>query len=333
MPIPVHVDTHLPSDWAQGEMLDDIRRTFTNNPKVLRPKWLYDDRGSALFDRITTLPEYYPTEAERSLLIDRAADIAAESDADTIVELGSGTSDKTRSLLDAFWEAGHLRTFIPVDVSEQTLVDAAEALADRYDGLAVNAVVGDFTRHLSHIPHTGRRLIAFLAGTLGNFYREERRAFLGALADGLDEGEWLLLGVDLVKDVQRLVDAYDDSEGVTAKFILNVVDIINRELDGDLPVEQFEYVPMWDAREERIDMRLRASMPVRARIEALDLDVEFTEGEEMRVEISTKFRESRLRDELEEAGFSVEDFWRSGSSADGHLVEGDFGLALCRRTA
>jgi L-histidine N-alpha-methyltransferase len=331
MPVPVQLDTHLPTDWAKGEMLEDIRRTFTNQPKVLRPKWLYDDHGSALFDRITALDTYYPTEAERSLLVERAADIARESGADTVIELGSGTSDKTRTLLDAFWATGQLETFVPVDVSERTLIDAAQRLAERYDGLSVRAHVGDFTRHLRHLPHEGRRLVAFLGGTLGNFYSEERIAFLGAVADTLDSGDWILLGVDLVKNSQRLVDAYNDPEGVTAEFVTNVLKIVNRELDGDLAVDQFDYVPLWDAHEERMDLRLRASMPMQARIEALDLDVVFDEGEEMRVEISTKFRPEKLSNELSASGFEVTEFWESGSGNDGLLQDGDFGLLLARR--
>ncbi|MCH7788921.1 MAG: L-histidine N(alpha)-methyltransferase [Acidobacteria bacterium] len=331
MSLPVQIDTHIPNDWAQGEMLDDIRRTFTNHPKVLRPKWLYDDRGSELFDRITTLDEYYPTEAERSLLLDKASEIARRSGADTIIELGSGTSDKTRTLLDAFWVTEQLTTFIPVDVSEQTLVDASERLAERYPGLSVQAHVGDFTRHLGHLPHSGRRLVAFLGGTLGNFYQEERAAFLGAVADTLDTDDWILLGVDLVKDAQRLIDAYHDSEGVTAEFVTNVLSIINRELGGNLPLEQFDYVPLWDAQEERVDMRLRAAMPVTARIEALDLDVSFDEGEELRVEISTKFRQEKLSGELSAAGFDVEAFWTSSASEDGLLQDSDFALLLARR--
>ncbi len=327
----VKVDSHLPPDWAQGEMLEDVRRTFTTHPKVLRPKWLYDDRGSDLFDRITELDEYYPTEAERSILRARADEIVRRTGADTIIELGSGTSDKTRTLLDAFWSTGRLRTFVPVDVSHQTLVDAAEMLAGRYEGVAVHAQVGDFTRHLPHLPDGGDRMLVFLGGTLGNLYREERAAFLGALADTLEPGEWFLLGIDLVKDAQRLVDAYHDTEGLTAEFITNVLTILNRELGADFAVDQFEYVPFWDAHEERIDMRLRASMPMTARIEALDLDVTFAEGEELRVEISTKFRPDQLTGELADAGFEVESFWRSTGRSDGRIRDDDFGLVLARR--
>ena len=320
----ITIDSHLSADWARGAMREDITRAFTRSPRTLPPKWLYDDRGSELFDEITRLPEYYPTEAERSILNRHAAELAEITGSRTIVELGSGTSDKTRTLLDAFWGAGQLERFVPLDVSEATLLWAAEVLADRYEGLEVHAVVGDFTRHLSRLPHTGDRLVAFLGGTLGNFYEEERRAFLGAMSDSLDSGEWLLLGVDLVKDVRRILAAYHDPDGVTDKFIKNVIVVLNRELDGDLPVDQFDYVPFWDALQERVDMRLRALAPIRSHLGELGLDIELEPGDELRVEVSTKFRQERLTAELHDAGLEVERFWTDDRN--------DFGLFLARRS-
>lgn len=318
----VNVDVHLPADWADGEMRDDIRRAFTNQPLVLPPKWLYDDRGSGLFDQITRLEEYYPTEAERSILAARADEIAEITKADTVIELGSGTSDKTRTLLDGFHRRGQLHRFTPVDVSEATLIDAANMLAERYEGVEIHALVGDFTRHLNHLPEGGCRLTAFLGGTLGNFYAEERRAFLGALADHLTPGDHLLLGIDLVKSVDRILAAYNDESGLTARFIKNVLDVLNDSLDANFDPDEFEYAPMWDGLEERVDMRLRASVPQQVRIDALDLDVEFGEGEELRVEISTKFRPERLRVELEEAGFVLSHLWADEKA--------DFALVLAR---
>jgi len=319
----VNVDVRLPSDWAEGEMREDIRRAFTNRPLVLPPKWLYDDRGSELFDQITRLDQYYPTEAERSLLIERADEIAAVTKADTVIELGSGTSDKTRTLLDSFHQAGHLRRFAPLDVSEATLIDAATMLAERYEGLEVHALVGDFTRHLGHLPDGNCRLVAFLGGTLGNFYVEERHAFLGAVADNLEIGEWLLLGVDLVKPIDRILAAYNDDEGLTEHFIKNVLAVLNRSLAADFDLDAFDYAPMWDGREERVDMRLRTTMPQVVRIEELGLEVNLGEGEELRVEISTKFRPDRLTPELQDAGFELRHFWTAAND--------DFGLALAQR--
>lgn len=327
----ISVETHLPDNWAHSTIREDVRRTFEMKPRILRPLWLYDDRGAELFDQITRLPEYYPTEAERSILVRHADEIASRTGADTMIELGSGTSEKTRTLLDAFWKSGRLRRFVPLDVSTQTLLDAADMLAERYDGLNIHVVVGDFTRHLRHVPSGGRRLAVFLGGTVGNFYREERRAFLGAMADSLAAGEWLLLGVDLLKNSQRTLDAYNDRQGVTADFIGNALVVLNRELDADFPVGQFDYVPLWDGREQRVDMRLRASASIKVRLEVLDMDVLFAEGEELRVEISTKFTEDTVRAELAEAGFDVEFFWKSEPLETDSFLAGDFGLALAKR--
>ena len=215
--VTVALDPHR----ASSALVDDVRRGLGSQPRTLSPKWLYDDVGSELFDEITRLPEYYPTECERAILRDHAADIVAACDATTVVELGSGTSDKTRTLLDAFTSVGSLERFVPVDVSEQTLRDAAVMLSERYPSLRVEALVGDFTLHLGHLPRGGRRLVAFLGGTIGNFYVEERAAFLGALHDSLEQGDWFLLGTDLVKSTDRLISAYDDSRGVTAAFVTN----------------------------------------------------------------------------------------------------------------
>lgn len=325
----VTIDAHIEPGADADAVKLEIVRALTSTPKALSPKWLYDDRGSELFDAITRLTEYYPTEAERSILSARAGDIASLTGADTVVELGSGTSDKTRTLLDAFWDRGALRKFVPFDVSEATLVDAASMLAERYEGLEVHAVVGDFTQHLPMLPAGGRRLIAFLGSTIGNFHVEERRAFLGAIADTLESGEWLLLGADLVKDIDRIVTAYNDDSGITEAFTLNVLDVLNRQFEGNLPVENFDFVPLWDPTEERMDIRLRADTPFLARFEALDLDVSFGEGEELRVEVSTKFRPERITADLADAGFEVAEFW----TADGPAADDppDFGLILARR--
>jgi L-histidine N-alpha-methyltransferase len=284
----------------ESDHLGELRRALQSRPRTIPPRWLNDDRGSELFDEITRLTEYYPTEAEREILATHSAMIAEVTAATTVIELGSGTSDKTR-----------------------TLLFAAEVLDRRYPDLTVEPVVGDFTQHLSRLPAGGTRLVAFLGGTIGNFYREERRAFLGALSDTLEPGDWLLLGVDLVKPLDRIVDAYDDSQGVTDAFIRNSLHAINRELDADFDVGNFEYVALWDSRERRVDMRLRAGEPEHAHIGALDLDVVFEPGEEIRVEISTKFRPADLVEELGEAGFRDVEFLTDTND--------DFALALTRR--
>ncbi len=328
-PSSITIDRHISPDETGDAVKLEIVRAMTAMPKMLSPKWLYDDRGSELFDQITRLVEYYPTEAERSILNEHAAEIAAITNATTVIELGSGTSDKTRTLLDAFWKNEQLELFVPFDVSDQTLVDAAEMLAERYPGLDVHAVVGDFNRHLPQIPKEGHRLVAFLGSTIGNFHVEERRAFLGALGDTLEEGEWLLLGLDLMKEVPRIIDAYHDASGVSEAFALNVINVLNREFDGNLPIDQFCHVPYWDPVEERVDSRLRVTMPMFGRFEALDLDVAFNEGEELRIEVSSKFRDEKIETELADAGFAIEQFWK----ADGPTEDSppDFGVILARR--
>ncbi|MBT9255612.1 L-histidine N(alpha)-methyltransferase [Phycicoccus sp. MAQZ13P-2] len=321
------VQVLLDPDWASGSLVDDVRRGLGGRPRRLPPKWLYDPVGADLFDEITRLPEYYPTEAERAILTAHAAEIAQVCDASTLVELGSGTSDKTRTLLDAFRSEdrshGPLARFVPVDVSDGTLREAASMLSVRYPGMAVEAVVGDFTLHLGQLPRGDRRMVAFLGSTIGNFYLEERAAFLGALADSLDTGEWLLLGTDLVKDADRLVAAYDDSAGVTERFIRNCLLVVNRELGADFDPGAFSYVPFWDPRMERIDMRLRAEEPQVVTVPGADLVVELATGEEICVEISTKFRREGIAAELGDAGFTVERTWTDDA--------GDFALTLARR--
>ncbi len=320
-PEPV-VSVLLEPGWEQGSLVEEVRRGLGSTPRTLPPKWLYDEVGSQLFDQITTLPEYYPTQAERSILRDHADDIAAACDATTLVELGSGTSDKTRLLLDALRATGQLVRFVPVDVSEETLRAAAAQLAEEYPGLEVQALVGDFTLHLGHLPEGGRRMVAFLGGTIGNFYVEERGAFLGALADQLAAGDWLLLGTDLVKSADRLIAAYDDPGGVTERFITNALAVLNRELGADFDLAAYSYVPFWDRRLQRMDLRLRADTPQHVRVPGAGLELDLAMGEEIRVEISTKFRPEQVRAELDDAGFDVTETWTD--------ADGDYALTLAR---
>jgi L-histidine N-alpha-methyltransferase len=308
---------------AAAALVQDVRRGLGAPPLTLPPKWLYDDEGSRLFDEITRLPEYYPTEAEREILRDHADEIAALSDATTLAELGSGTSDKTRLLLEAFHDAGHLRRFVPVDVSEGTLRDAAEQIAATYAGVSVEAIVGDFTLHLGHLPRDDRKLVAFLGGTIGNLYVEERSAFLGALADSCEPGDSLLLGTDLVKDADRLITAYDDPGGVTEQFVRNGLRVLNRELGADFDPGGFSYVPFWDRRLHRMDLRLRAESPMDVHIPGAGVELHLASGEEIRMEISTKFTVDTIRDELGAVGFDVVRSWTDAGGA--------FAVTLARR--
>ncbi len=306
---PVVIDIHLDPDDARRALRADVVAGLTATPKWLPPKWFYDDRGSELFDEITRLDEYYPTRTERSILAAHASDFAALTQADTLVELGSGTSEKTRILLNALRDAGTLRRFAPFDVSEQTLRDAAVAIQREYDGIAVHAVVGDFERHLSRLPRGGRRCIVFLGGTIGNLLPAERADFLRAIREGLEPSDSLLLGTDLVKAADRLERAYDDARGVTAEFSRNVLHVINRELDADFEVESFDHIARFEPDHEWVAMYLRSRRSATVHVRALGLTVEFAAGEELRTETSAKFRRDRLADELAAAGLEIAASW------------------------
>ncbi|SFQ58130.1 L-histidine Nalpha-methyltransferase [Amycolatopsis arida] len=300
----------------------DVRAGLAVEPKWLPSKWFYDRRGSELFERITELPEYYPTRAERSVLARVAGEIAELTGAHTLVELGSGSSEKTRLLLDALRGRRTLRAFVPLDVSEPALAEAAAAIAADYPGLRVRGVVGDFTEHLDLLPGEPPRLVVFLGGTIGNFTPAERAAFLRSVRDVLDEGEWLLLGTDLVKDPDVLVRAYDDAAGVTAEFNRNVLRVINARLGADFDPERFDHVAHWDAEAEWIEMRLRAREAMRVRIPGADMVVDFAAGEDVRTEISAKFRRKGVTAELSDAGFAVQHWWTDD--------EGRFAVSLAR---
>jgi L-histidine N-alpha-methyltransferase len=296
------------TDIVRG-LRSDVLTGLTATPKTLPPKWFYDARGSELFEEITRLEEYYPTRAEREILADRAGEIAGLTGAHTLVELGSGSSEKTRLLLDALRDAATLREIVALDVSDAALEQSVAVLRAAYGPAEVHGVVGDFTQHLALLPGDAPRLVVFLGGTIGNLVPAERAKFLSALRDNLRPGEWLLLGTDLVKDPDTLVRAYDDARGVTAEFNRNVLHVLNRELDADFDVPAFEHVAAWDDEEEWIEMRLRATRAMRVHIPGVKLEVDFAEGEEMRTEVSAKFRPARVSAELAEAGFALNKWW------------------------
>jgi L-histidine Nalpha-methyltransferase len=301
----IHLDEH---DLARS-LRADVTAGLTADPKWLPPRWFYDARGSELFDEITRLPEYYPTRAERAVLTERAAGIAELTGAKTLVELGSGSSEKNRLLLDALTAHGTLGTFIPLDVSASALADAVDKIKADYPDLTVRGIVGDLTRHLGVIPRGGRSMVAFLGGTIGNLVPDERAVFLRDLRAALDEGEYLLLGTDLVKDPAVLVPAYDDAAGVTAEFNRNVLRVVNRDLHAGFDVDAFDHVAIWDPEREWIEMRLRARTAMRVPIRDLGLTVSFAAGEDLRTEVSAKFRRDGVRRELEAAGFALQNWW------------------------
>ena len=287
----------------------DVREGFSKPLKEIPPKHFYDTAGAELFDRICDLPEYYPTRAERAILEGQSDELAAATGLGELVELGSGTAEKTMVLLRAASQAGTLRRFVPVDVTEQMVRGCAARCAAELPELEVIGVVGDFGRHLDAIPPAQEglpRAVALLGGTIGNFTPGERRELLAQMASLLrPETDFLLLGTDLVKDRDRLIAAYDDSQGVTAEFNRNVLRVINRELGADFEPQAFEHLALWNEDEEWIEMRLRATRPMTVRIESLDMDVDFAEGEEIRTEISAKFTEERLEDDLGAAGLEA----------------------------
>lgn len=312
----------LPADHFSHALRYDVQHGLTADPKWLPPKWFYDARGSELFEEITRLPEYYPTRAEREILTLRAPEIAAATRARTLVELGSGSSEKTRLLLDALSGLATLKEYVAVDVSESALEAAGKALTSEYPDLAVHAVVSDFTHGLGLSDGAGPRLVAFLGGTLGNLLPAERAEFLASLRAVLDPGDAVLLGTDLVKDPAVLVAAYDDAAGVTAAFNKNVLNVLNRELGADFDPELFDHVALWDADQEWIEMRLRSRRSQTVKIPALDLPVHFDQGEELRTEVSAKFRRARVADELAAAGLRLSEWWTDEA--------GRFGLSLAR---
>jgi L-histidine Nalpha-methyltransferase len=303
------LDVYLDDQDLARALRADARAGLTAAPKSLPPKWFYDARGSELFEEITRLPEYYPTRAEREILDAHAVDIARITNAKTLIELGSGSSEKTRLLLDALRANGTLGTFVPLDVSVAALRQAADRIAADYPELRVHGIVGDFNRDLGHLPSGGTKVVAFLGGTIGNLTPADRATFLAKLHGALEPGDWLLLGTDLVKDPRVLVAAYDDSAGVTAEFNRNVLRVLNRDLQADFDVDAFRHVALWDPQHEWIEMRLRAEKPMTVRMPVLDLTINFAEGEELHTEVSAKFRRERVRRELAAAGFALRRWW------------------------
>jgi L-histidine Nalpha-methyltransferase len=315
---PLLITRTLPESFMESALRADVLHGLTRTPKTLPPKWFYDARGSELFEEITRLPEYYPTRAEREILLARAPEIAEVTSARTLVELGSGSSDKTRHLLDSLTPT--LDSYVPVDVSESALRGAGNALLAEHPALNIHALVADFQQGLALPATPGPRLLAFLGGTIGNLLPAERAAFLASVRGILKPGDAFLLGTDLVKDEATLVRAYDDAQGVTAAFNKNVLSVVDRELGADFDPAEFDHVARWDRDDEWIEMRLRARSELSVKIRELDLTVDFTEGEELRTEISAKFRETGVRKELATASLELTHWWTDS--------EGRFALSL-----
>ncbi|HEU4866385.1 MAG TPA: L-histidine N(alpha)-methyltransferase [Actinomycetota bacterium] len=297
-----------PAD-LEAQLRRDALEGLTAPAKSIPSKWFYDYNGSMLFDEITRLPEYYLTRAERQILRERAASIVSETGAETLVELGCGMSEKTRVLLDAFGRKGDLRRFVPFDVDGDVLKMAAAELLERYPGLEVQGIVGDFERHLDSIAEPGRSLVIFLGSTIGNLNVEQRRSLLAQLSASLKPGDSFLLGVDLVKDVDVLEAAYNDSAGISAAFNLNILRVLNARLGADFEIESFDHVASFNLQTEQMEMFLRATRPQNVRLELLNLEISFEEGEMLHTEISAKFRREGIEAELTQAGLQPAHWW------------------------
>lgn len=317
----IAIDVHLDAD-AAAKMAADVRAGLCVYPKEVAPKYFYDDRGSRLFERITELPEYYPTRAERQILERRSAEIhVAAGCPSTLIELGSGSAAKTRHLLSAMRACDSLETYVPVDISEEITQRTAAELVDEYPGLDVHGLVCDFEQHLERVPHgTEKRMIAFLGGTIGNLYPRQRHAFLERIRALLGPEDNLLLGTDLIKDRTRLEAAYNDSAGITAEFNKNVLAVLNNQLGADFDLDAFEHVARYDAEAERMDIRLRSLADQEVRLDDLDLEIAFAAGEEMRTEISTKFTRERLESVYAGAGLELRGWFTDDA--------GDYALSL-----
>jgi dimethylhistidine N-methyltransferase/ergothioneine biosynthesis protein EgtC len=303
------LDQRLPDDYFTVQLRTDVLEGLAASPRSLPPKWFYDAYGSELFEEITRLPEYYLTRAETEILTNRAAQIAAQTRAETLVELGAGSSRKTRLLLDALTEIGTLTRYAPLDVSASALSEAGDALCRDYPALRVSATVTDFEAELALPESDGPRLVAFLGSTIGNLDPEQRHVFFSGLRKAMDEGDSFLLGADLVKDRDVLWRAYNDSQGVTAAFNKNVLQVLNRELDADFDLDAFAHDAVFNADQERIEMWLRSSATQTVKIRGLDLTLEFERGDELLTEISTKFQRGALSAELARAGLDVREWW------------------------
>jgi L-histidine Nalpha-methyltransferase len=305
----ITIDVHLPEGGPLSGIAADARMGLSAPFKELPPKYFYDERGSQLFERITALPEYYPTRAERSILDARAREIVEVAGTSTLIELGSGSAAKTRCLFDAMRDAEALEAYVPVDISEEITRETAVRLIDEYEDLRVHGVVCDYETHLERLPREPGGLIAFLGGTIGNFNPNTRRSFLARIASLMYPEDRFLLGTDLVKEPARLEAAYNDSSGVTAEFNKNVLHVLNRELDADFDPAAFAHLAFWDEVNSWIDIRLRSLADQTVTLSALDMQVEFADREEMRTEISSKFTREQLEAIYSEVGLEIVEWW------------------------
>lgn len=298
--------TSLQPSRHVADIFEDAREGLLHPPRSLPPKYFYDDIGSELFEQITKTPEYYPTRTEDALLAANAETIIETAAPDQILELGSGSSRKTRRLFDACQSLNQACSYAPMDVCEAILLQAADELHASYPWLTVSPLVGDYHAGLANLPDfDGRRLFVFLGSTIGNFDPQDARDFLAEVADCMNNGDSLLLGADRVKNSDVLEAAYNDSEGITAAFNLNVLNVLNRELDAHFDPEQFEHNAVFNEEDQRIEMRLISKSAQRIAIDALGAELALEKNEVIRTEVSHKFTPSSLEQLLQDSGLAL----------------------------
>jgi L-histidine N-alpha-methyltransferase len=285
--------------------LAELARALLRTPREIPSKHLYDERGSALFERITELPEYYQTRTEKALLERHADRIVLRSQARELVEIGAGAATKTRVLLRAMERQRLLSRYVPIDVDVAMLERVATELVAEFPALTVHAIAADFDHSLDRLPRGPRRLVAFLGSTIGNLRpADEAPALLRSIRSRMRVSDHFLLGVDLIKDRARLEAAYDDARGVTAEFSRNILRVVNRIAGADFDPEAFQHVAVWDERNQWMDIRLLAESAQRIRLRSLDLEIEISAGEEIRTEISAKYDRPKAEALLAAAGLA-----------------------------
>jgi L-histidine N-alpha-methyltransferase len=287
--------------------------------KELDPKYFYDETGSALFEQITELPEYYLTRSERRLLESDIRGVIGHLRPRSLVELGAGSAIKTQIILDAMLDAGSGAQYVPVDVSSEFLEGSARRLRDIYPSIEITTAIGDFARPLELPQLESPALFAFLGSTIGNFEDEAAVAILSNIAEQMRPGDRFLLGADLRKDVAVIEAAYNDSAGVTAEFNLNVLRVLNRELDADFDLSAFRHRAIYDRELHRIEMHLDSTREQKVFIPEVG-EIVVSEGESIRTELSCKYDRRAIGILFSRAGLCM-DHWITDD-------EGLFALAI-----
>lgn len=294
------------------DLLDDVRNGLLTPPRSLPPKYFYDAHGSDLFERITQTKEYYPTRTEDELLARHAVEIIKSSNPDQILELGSGSSRKTRRLFDGCAQLQQFCNYAPMDVCEEMLLQSARELSQEYDWLAINPIVGDYHAGLDNLPaFDGRRLYVFLGSTIGNFEPQAAQRFIGEIQKCMRSGDMLLLGADRVKDRAILEAAYNDKAGITAAFNLNVLNVLNRELHADFQPDCFYHRAVYQPAKQRMEMHLVAQTRQHIHIGSLQSDIHFDPGESILTEVSHKFTSDALHSLISSCGLTLQQHYQA----------------------